>query len=135
MKLYEIAGDSSVTHVAYANGVAEINIIDGETGDTLRLRVSTHLFFSEASTTERGTAFVQLLALKDYLPVHLASGRFISPETFEQQMTAIRGALHLAYGLRATEYPFLFLVRDNRVYFGAPVRSESEIVITEESTP
>ena len=129
MKLSDIAGDSTLTHVSYADGIAEIHLIDGETDDSLLLRLPTPVFFSTASSAQ-GCVFIEVVPLTEHLPVHPASGRFIASETFEQQMQATRSALHLAYGLRASEFPFLFLVRGVSIYFAAPIPSAEHITIT-----
>jgi hypothetical protein len=63
MKLRDISGDSTVTCVSYADGVAEIHLIDGETDDLLR--VPTPVFYSEASSAN-GCAFIQLLPLAEH---------------------------------------------------------------------
>ena len=129
MKLSDIAGDSTLSRLSYADGVAEIHLIDGETDEALLLRVPTPVFFSATSSAQR-RVFIELLPLAAHLPIHSASGRFIAPESFELQMEATRRAVHLAYGLLASEFPFLFLVRGECIYFAAPIQSAERITIT-----
>jgi hypothetical protein len=129
MKLSDIAGDSTLSRISYSDGVAEIYLIDGEIDELLLLRVPTPVFFSTASRAHR-RVFIELLPLAEHLPIHSASGRFIAPKSFEFQMKATHRAVHLAYGLRASEFPFLFLVRGECIYFAAPVHSAEHITIT-----
>jgi hypothetical protein len=128
MKLTDIAGDSSIERVAYADGVAEVVVCDSETGESFLLRVPTRNFYSEASQ-EHGSVQIRLLALAEHLPIHANSGRYMAPDTFEQQMQAVSGGLHLALGLRASEFPVFLAISGYRILFACPISSEQAVTV------
>jgi hypothetical protein len=127
--LSNISGDSTVEQLIYRNGVAELLVIDYETEKRLCLRIPTRIFYSEASS-EYGTAHIRVFSLAECLPIQQPSGRYIAPETFAQQMQASRDHLHLAYGLRASDFPWFFYIGGSNTILACPIPSESHISIT-----
>ena len=128
MTLSQISGDSSVEQLSYVDGVAELHLRDGDTDESVFLRVPTRLFYSEAAS-EHGSVHVCIFPLAEHLPVQQPSGRYVAPDTFEQQMLAIRGGLHLAYGLRAAEFPLFLRVAGYRVIFACPLAAEHQVTV------
>jgi len=125
---HKLSGDSTVLAVSYANGVAAVHFVDGESDEELMIEVRTDRFRSDASS-EHGSVRVELVALREKLPVHPASGRYMMPSDFESQMVATRPGWNLAVGLRQSEYPFMLRICGYKILLATPVQSPESIAI------
>jgi hypothetical protein len=126
----QISGDSTVHSVSFDTGVARISIQDGETDIRYLLQIRTTVFFSD--NQKSGCAHIRFDKLEQHLPIDSASRRYQVPASFAAQMEAVRQAHHLAIGLKASEFPLLFKVRDSQVLFACPIKSKNDIEILKE---
>ena len=81
MRVDLLTGDSTVSDLQFADGVASFIYMDYESKKRFRVCVPTDCLFSEAAA-ETGSVHVRLVSLVDILPIEPASGRYSSPSDF-----------------------------------------------------
>lgn len=122
MRVDQLSGDSSASHLFFSDGVATLKYVDGDSGDSYLLRIQTAILYSETSA-EIGTCHVRIEDLSRWLPVETSSGRYLLLTDFGHLMKLVREGFHLAVGLRKAEYPYQLQVRGHRMVLSCPIRA------------
>ena len=129
MHVDQFTADSSVLEVSYAHGEARLVWEDYEIDGRYELSVKTTTLLSEGAQ-ESGSVHIRFEELAKTLPIDGDSGRYCPPSNFGAQMKARRNGHHLAVGLRASEYPYLFVARGYKILLAVPVGSPDDVRCT-----
>lgn len=129
MRLEALSGDSTVSDVRYVDGITSILFKDYESDEEYLLKLETDRFYSQA-TSEEGAVHIWLERLETALEIDSESGRYLLPADLGKQFSSARQGFHLAVGLKAAEFPFLFQVRGYNVLFAAPIRGPDAVRVS-----
>ena len=129
MTVLDLRGESEISKVGYVDDILRFIFADGETDERYELSVKTDVFYSKPLPEYKQAMRVEIQKLRELLIVEEASGIYLLPEGLSAQMKAKRQASHLAVGLKAPEYPFLFQVVSSSVYLACPIPSVESVKV------
>ncbi len=123
-----LSGDSTVHSFSFNGSRVEFTFDDNDSGKLYNIQVTTPIIYSEVTGGD-GCVHMRIEATTDKLEINNKSGIFTLPEKFSQQMSAIRKGYHVIAGLKASEYPKVFLLVGDGTILLCPIKSESCISI------
>lgn len=124
-----LSGDSTVRFFSFNGKKLEFLYDDYESEVVYRVVVETPIIYSEATGGE-GCVHMRTEPSLDKLDVDTKSNLFVLPSEFGKQMAAIRKGYHVLAGLKANEYPKVFILQGNGIIAFCPVEGEESVSIT-----
>ena len=128
MNLFEFAsnsGDSTLVSLLFNGTEAEVMLDHSGLEKKVLIRIKTNLIYSSIRANETVRAcFVSVSNLHDFLDSK--NGVFVPSDSFGTFMDEVREGLHLAYGLRTSQYGYTFSLIGG-FKFLAIIRSLSDV--------
>lgn len=123
-----LSGDSTVNSYSFDGRKVEFLFEDEESEETYSVVVETPIIFSESSRGI-GCVHMRIEDSKGKLDIDKNSGRYFLPGTFSKQMAAINNGYHILAGLKADEYPKLFLLGHESKILLCPIKGSESVSI------
>lgn len=123
----ETSGDSTLVSMSFDGQEATLVLDHGRADQRVSLRIKTSLIFSTLSSTDSTrVCFASIRRLDELLQIQ--HGVYVPSGDLPGFMDEVRDGLHLAYGLRKSQYGFKFSLTGS-FHFVAMIRSLSDIAL------
>lgn len=125
-----LCGDSTVQFINYQDNVI-LKYEDYDSDKTFEIIIETDTVYSMLGFKPVHPVFVKVLEACEYIKVDTVTTKYVAPEDSIELIKLCREGLHLLLGKQSSEWRYLFQVRDRGVLFACPVKSFSNIKISE----